>query len=739
MNHQPNRNEVIIPEIPSLHPLHPDYRSFWETQLERCRYGYWTVGGTYVPPALYYYVNFGTIKKQISPFVPSSKKYGRPDLRDLEWEFHYLYLIARGFSGFELDTEYSSLALLKNPDELDLFKDYYPNAFFNGKPKTYVDPYQYLSRKHSKTLGKPLFENPKKNLLFLGSRDLGKSYLVAGVIAHMFLFDNPPYEDGSPSEQVVGASVADKSRDLLKKAKDMIDLAPGGYETPTRAYPAPFSKQYFGSISVGNDLVAGYKKKLKGKWVEAGSRSTIKHRSFNENPFAAQGTRPDLLVIEEVGLCPEFRDIYLHTVDVLRRGVTKTGTLLAIGTGGDMEKGTLPVSEMFFDPEKYDFVPLPDVYENRSNPICYFVPATYSLDEFRNENGFVDHTKAKLKIEAIRNKKKTSRDLEQEIQYRPLVPSEMFLAKSSSIFPTAELRRRFTEVSLNPPAYEVVELMFDPSATSGVSYRPINAEPLLKFPDDTKDREGAVVIWEHPYVEYNEALKKHSVPPGAYIISCDPYKDDTPDGSSLAAIYVVKTSKYPSTVGFDQIVASYVGRPYLGKSAVNEILHKLALYYNARIYFENSVGNVKDYFEKVSRLDLLATQPLTLFNKKAASITTTLVYGYPMPNHRVKLEALQYLRNWLLTPRDEKTLNLDLIPDPALLSELISFTLEGNFDRVMSLVGAVIGLEEQNNLLKRRLYNEAELSSLDREIDRIFTNNKYLPKHAFTKSAITIL
>lgn len=57
--------------------------------------------------------------------------------------------------------------------------------------------------------------------------------------------------------------------------------------------------------------------------------------------------------------------------------------------------------------------------------------------------------------------------------------------------------------------------------------------------------------------------------------------------------------------------------PFLGKNAVNETLYKLSLLYGkAKIYFENNVGNVKDYFEKIQRLDLLALQPITVFNKK---------------------------------------------------------------------------------------------------------------------------
>jgi hypothetical protein len=346
-------------------------------------------------------------------------------------------------------------------------------------------------------------------------------------------------------------------------------------------------------------------------------------------------------------MAPEFKDVYLHTVDTLRRGLTKTGTLIALGTGGDMDKGTIPVSEMFYDPEKYDFLSFTDTYENRGK-IAYFIPGQYSLDEFRNDDGYVDFAKATEKLLLIRKKKAGdsggSHALDQEMQYRPIVPSEMFLSKSSTIFPFSELRRRLSEL-ISTKEYELhekrVSLYFDPNSPyQGVSY---TIDPKLRaidhYPWDSDEREGAVVLFELPHLENGK------VPPNAYIIGCDPFKDDNPDGPSLASIYVMKTSKYFATIGYDEIVASYVGRPYMGKAAVNEILHKLALFYNAKIYFENSVGNVKDYFEKVFRLDLLATQPATLFSKKASyAASPQLVYGYPMPNQKVKWEALQYLR-----------------------------------------------------------------------------------------------
>lgn len=101
-------------------------------------------------------------------------------------------------------------------------------------------------RQQSTNMGNPLFENEKKNLMILGSRDLGKSFAVGvGMVGHMFLFGSDT--SGAPAEVLVGASVSDKSRDLLKKTKDSFDFLPGKQTISGRTYPSPFARQYTGS------------------------------------------------------------------------------------------------------------------------------------------------------------------------------------------------------------------------------------------------------------------------------------------------------------------------------------------------------------------------------------------------------------------------------------------------------------------------------------------------------------
>lgn len=144
------------------------------------------------------------------------------------------------------------------------------------------------------------------------------------------------------------------------------------------------------------------------------------------------------------------------------------------------------------------------------------------------------------------------------------------------------------------------------------------------------------------------------------------------------------------------------------------------LYGNAKIYFENVRGNVKEYFEKMGRLDLLAKRPRTIFNKRASFNTNpSQEYGYPMSNKAIKMDGVFYIRDWLVEERmnnDDKIVrNLDRIWDIALLKELVSFDLDGNYDRVMAFMGAIIGINERHN--KFELLMKEGSKTADKSID----------------------
>jgi hypothetical protein len=736
-----NPDNFLIKEFEVHHPASIAYKNYWTDIKKTCVEGKW-ISGRWMPGKLFSYVNTATIL--LNKANSKVKFYGRPKLRDIEWAFFPLWEEARGFSGFEEDEEYSCHRILTEELDEQELKDYYPQLLkADGTPKKYVRARDYISKVHDRNLGRPLYQNQSKNLMMLGPRGFGKSYSVGcGIVAHEFLYDGKiKYEvnsdDKSSSVTIVGASDAKYSNDLLAKTKVTLDNLPGSLELNGIYYPSPLSKRYKGSLQPGREIQAKYKVKVGGNWKLMGSGSEIKNRTFRDNPYAIQGTRSSTVIFEEAGHFSNLRESYNNSVDVMKDGSNKFGSALFLGTGGDMDSGTIDAYYMFYNPEEFDMVGCEDIWEHKGNT-GYFIPAHYGDNAYKDQNGFTrvefGLKKEKEMRERLAGDKGVSATLDSYIVYHPLVPSEMFLVRNTNIFPVLELRRRrqeIDELSVTALLEKRVELYFDPRATytGGVNYKiDVNnkLKPIREFPFKGSDREGALVIYELPVID----PKIKSVPEGLYIIGHDPVRTDNPDGPSLASIYVLKTKKHKYKHGHDEIVAQFVGRPFRGRNITNEVLMKLAMFYNAKVYFENSVGNVKEYFEKHKQLGRLATQPKTVFSNKASfeQNSSTSVYGYPMEGRKYKLDALHYIADWLLEERgkdqkDRTIRNLDLIPDPGLLDEMIFFNMEGNFDRVMGFAGCIIGLEETHNQYEEEILSTAPKTS---PVIDFFNNNKTL-------------
>jgi len=302
-----NRNNFLLKEVPQINPHSRRYLSWWREAEKRCTDGYWSIDDEnvdvditvekpefpksdnwrFMPPICYFYVNFGSIMRNKKGATSSAKIIGRPDLDDVEWEFNYNWMEARGFSGFEFDKTYSCSRLLLDEDYTDeilkercvdekgnIIEELYNNFFKkNGNRKEYICVRDYIRQLFPQNMGRPVYGNIPTNMMLLGTRDGGKSYLVGGgIIAHELLFDGVrKYErnlEKRPiAEIVVGASISDKSRDLLKKAKLTIDNLPGAWKKDTiDEIPSAFFKHMSGSLGANKDWTHKYDKKIGGGW-----------------------------------------------------------------------------------------------------------------------------------------------------------------------------------------------------------------------------------------------------------------------------------------------------------------------------------------------------------------------------------------------------------------------------------------------------------------------------------------
>lgn len=185
-----NNDNFKIKEFPKFHPIIDKYarQEWWREQKRRIFEGYW-VGGKWIPGELYYYINFHKIIVEDGIY----RNLSLPWYRDLEDIKAYIYTEAIGFSGFELDEEFTCHREVKEVEDGNItiekliaynFPEYktdnnqrkiYDSIFkSNGSLRKYAPARDYLKKIHKGNLGKPLYYNQAKHLLDLESRGGGK-------------------------------------------------------------------------------------------------------------------------------------------------------------------------------------------------------------------------------------------------------------------------------------------------------------------------------------------------------------------------------------------------------------------------------------------------------------------------------------------------------------------------------------------------------------------------------------
>ena len=727
-----NRN-TWLDEIKTFHPDSTAYITQWRQFKKNAIEGIWRkdfTGYRYMTGPCYFYINFCKILDVNEE--TKSRRSIKPMLRDLEWEMSYLLLEARGFSGWREDEEYTSDLRVKEieKDSLKLKKykrlpkDCYKE---NGELKKFIEPRENIRKLHDTPKGPPLYYNQASNAMIFGARGGGKSYFIGiGNVLHEIIFDGAKYyteEIIKKPHEVhcnIGSWESNKSSELCEKIELCMntfatdeDLGVWGDESSDDYTPMPFYKSMSGSLAPNTKWVHSYEKKVNGKWLKFGSKSKVVHTNYKDNPTAAAGGRYSIMVVEESGLHPSLTLTHNSNIGCTQRDALKFGTLVYIGTSGDIEK-VRESRKMFMDPEAYDIVAYDDDYEN-SGKIGFFVPAYYTAVEFKDDNGNTDVEAALAYYKERRAKALASKDAanyEGELMNYPIKPSEMFLTKKGNILPIGELEAQRANVIMDRNRklyYTVGELIFDSKAPRGIRFKAdldCKLKPIMEYPTPkNQDVEGALIVYEPPI---EELVNGKVVVPNIYILGVDPVDADTQGvGLSLTSIHVLKAPRDIQRWGGNELVASFIGRPYMGRDYSNEIMEKLAMWYGGHdrmISFERG-GNVKEYFQKKSKLNLLMTQPKTILSYKSGETSKVLLYGTPLKSFEQKYEAIAYLRDWLLeeyATKDDGTIvrNLNLIRDTRLLEEMIAFDFEGNFDSTLAFAECIIGLKEKYNTLR---------------------------------------
>ena len=617
-----------------------EYYTYWDEQKDRCINGYTAEDGDYITGYNYFYINFCPMQRIVNTV-----------------------------------TKLPNGETKVKRDSVVTFPDFYDYDYF------YFQAVQEA-------------EDKGKHICLLKSRRKGYSY-KGGAMAcrNYYLIPNSKtYIYASNKQYLTEDGILTKAWDYM----DFIDKNTAWGKK--RSVNSTMRKRagFWTKDEFGNEVETGYKSEIIGV-------------TLKDNPDVVRGKRAKLILFEEGGSFSELGAAWQIARPSVEQDGVAFGTMIVWGTGGDEGSAFETMKDMFYNPDGYNCLGFENIWDSTpTDKLCgFFVPQYTNLDT-RDDDGnriYMDddgNTITKPSLEFILDERRkvistatNTTAIDRYVAERPITPQEAMLEFNGNIFPKKELQEQLGLIRTNTQLQnhkQVGDLIFDESGN--IKWIPKKHGDVTKYPlgkDD--DPTGSIVIWEHPAKDATAGL---------YIIGVDPYDHDQSGTNSLGSSIVYKRFQNFEEY-YDIIVAEYTGRPATAEEYY-ENLRKLALYYNARIMYENERKGLFPYFTAKHCDYLLADQP-DIINDIVSNSKVQRRKGCHM-NKQIKQWGEGMIKEWLNEEYAPGKKNLTRILSEPLLEELISYNDTGNFDRVMALMQVMIYREQLYNVVVKKKEKE---------------------------------
>ena len=628
-----------------------EYFKYWEQEMKYCIDGYTAEDGDYITGYNYFYLNYCPIQRIV-------------------------YKKQLDKNGNEVTKRLMEPAF---PD----FYDY--------------DYYYFQAIQEAEEIG--------KHLCVAKARRKGYSYKGGAMLCrNFFLIPN--------SKSYVYASNKQYLTDdgILTKAWDYMDFIDRNTAWGKKRQVANTTMRRRASMLVTDEF---------GNKIEVGYKSEIMGASLKDNPDVVRGKAAKLILWEEAGSFSELEAAWQIARPSVEQDGVAFGLMIMFGTGGDEGSAVASLRSAFYDPESYNCLGFENIWDEGSQgkPCGFFVPQHTNLD-IRDDDGnrlYMDkdgntlHSQARKFILDLRELElksaKSSQQVDRYVAEHSESPAEAFTELSGNIFPKKELQKQLSKIRTNKKlanAKQVGDLtIVDGEVVWNIQKQgDITEYPLPKKADPT----GAIVIWEHPLKD---------APFGMYIIGVDPYDHDQSGTNSLGSCIVYK--RFQNFESYhDVIVAEYTGRPKTAEDFYERV-RRLAMYYNARIMYENQNKGLFSYFRNKHADYLLADQPDIL--KDIVSNTTVNRGKGCHVSKEIKLWGEGKIKEWLEEDRGNGELGLNTILSEPLLEELIKYNDKANCDRVMAFLQIMIYREQLYNVqVKNKEKVEKKMTLFDKPL-----------------------
>lgn len=618
--------------IPNKNPNSEYYRWYHE-EKRRCRDGYVRESdGEWIPGYLYFFLNYCPMLVLVIDEESEEEDSGRGDrIKDFPFVFEGLYWRAH---------------------------------------------YLYQARQRG------------KHAVELAKRGAGKSFYLAGMLAHNLIFGESSKKTTELTSILTACTneyLGDKDG-TLSKLEPMLTFLSEHTEFPR--LKTGTLKQMFWQM-----------KYVDKKGNIKGSLNSVMGVSSKDDVDKLRGKR-GMFYFEEFGNFPGLLSIYQTVRKGLEEGKYAFGQAYMIGTANNKESNFASAKVLLYEPDIHRIYSLPNVFDKKAqgnDRFAFFFPAFINRAGCYNHDGVSDVIKALIEVLKERYQKKYSNDpttLLTAIAEDPITPAEAIIRVKDAFFPVASLNERLRELNLQPNILDSVYIGKLVQERNGeVRFEPTSDVPIRSYGVENTSK-GALEIYEMP-----QKGSDGKINPLRYVIGHDPVDNDQAESHSLSSTFVVD-------VFTDRIVAEYTGRQQFATDNY-EIVRLLCIFYNAKCLYESNKKGIFAYFQMQQCTHLLATTPDYLREKQLVKYSAFGSNAYGVnANNAINNYANGLIRDWLnkkqtVTVKEDgedvvrEVPNLYFIKSKALLEELVGFDAFRNFDRVRALGMAMLYREER--------------------------------------------
>lgn len=477
-----------------------------------------------------------------------------------------------------------------------------------------------------------------KDGLWLKRRQAGYTYKTGQLGGYNFTHVPDSYT-------IFTSGLAEYSETSFKFMVSSLDLAAG----------TPFYRHRMNPNETFH-IHAQYRQSIDGVDRMLGYHSEAKQITAT-SPQALVGKSPSLVIYEEIGKFPGFLDVKSYTDAGLETEGIRTGLSLFIGTGGEENESIDEVAEAFYNPDKYNFYAVDNVWDTEEgeaviDPLnkpksCFFVAGWRFLKVDKDGNSL--EKESRDEINRRRKSKEGSKGLLKEITQYPLTPQEALLTPDGGRFNVVKLRQRRLQILRSPELKSRVQ-------TGDIEWVYGSGGSIVGTTFVPK-HDGPFRITEHPDTTQDGTI------PDCYVAGTDSYdRDQTVDGKgSLGSCYVFK-KLWSATRPYNMFVASITQRPETSQEFY-ENTAKLCVHYGwAKNLIEYSMVNIIDWYIRNNFIDLLRERPEIVYQAQIS----------PGPNNRFGVDpATKPI--WITKLADHIEKNADTFCDLDDIAALIKY------------------------------------------------------------------